>query len=232
MKEATFKESKRTKKKNKKMSKPGCSYSDDSDEDEEMDNFIRKLKKGTIKYKCMLPLICFNCGGIGHFSFKCPHKNKYSDEEEDYKREIREETKGNSSRKISTQRSTVPHQARKIIDSDSDSKRALFMEVEDDSEEEGEVDLRAEIIIALEEIRKERKKNKSLKEELKMKEGYPNSNSEEIEEMITSLKIQIEEEKIIEEVLRIQLEEKEKMIGSLEEKIVSLRKYFQKKDMQ
>jgi hypothetical protein len=41
------------------------------------------------------------------------------------------------------------------------------MEVEYDSEEEGEVDLREEIISALEELRKGRNKNKSLKEELK-----------------------------------------------------------------
>ena len=47
--------------------------------------------------------------------------------------------------------------------------------------------------------------------------------------MITSLKIQIEEEKIIEEVLRSQLEEKEKMIGSLEEKVISLRNDLQRK---
>jgi hypothetical protein len=49
--------------------------------------------------------------------------------------------------------------------------------------------------------------------------------------MITSIKIQIEEERRIEEVLRSQLEEKKKMIGSLEEEIVSLRKYLQKKYM-
>jgi hypothetical protein len=47
-----------------------------------------------------------------------------------------------------------------------------------------------------------------------MIEGYHNSNSEEIEQMITSLKIHIEEDKIIEETFRSQLEEKEKMIGS------------------
>jgi hypothetical protein len=45
-----------------------------------MANFVRKLKKGTRKYKGMLPMKCFNYGGIGHFSSKCPHKNKYSDE--------------------------------------------------------------------------------------------------------------------------------------------------------
>jgi hypothetical protein len=65
------------------------------------------------------------------------------------------------------------------------------MVIEYVSEEEGEVNLISELINALEELRKERKKNKSLKAELKMKEGSHNSNSEELEQMIMSLKIQI-----------------------------------------
>jgi hypothetical protein len=41
--------------------------------DEETANFIKKLKKGTGKYKGKIPLICFNRGKIGHFSNKYPH---------------------------------------------------------------------------------------------------------------------------------------------------------------
>jgi len=47
-KEETFKESKKTKKYNQK-SKSNCDYNDDSNEDEEMANFVRKLKTGTDK---------------------------------------------------------------------------------------------------------------------------------------------------------------------------------------
>ena len=68
------------------------------------------------------------------------------------------------------------------------------MEIQDDkeySEEEGKVDLRAELISALEELGKERKKIKSLKVELKKKEGYQNFNSEEVDQMITKLKIHV-----------------------------------------
>jgi hypothetical protein len=83
MKEEAFKASKKTKKKNKENPKSECSCRDDSKEDEEMENFVRKLKRGTGKYKGILPLKCFNCGGIGNFYSKCPHKNKESDEEED-----------------------------------------------------------------------------------------------------------------------------------------------------
>jgi hypothetical protein len=46
-----------------------------------MENFFRNLKRGTDKYKGMLPLKYFDFSSIGHFSYKCPHKNKECDEE-------------------------------------------------------------------------------------------------------------------------------------------------------
>jgi hypothetical protein len=197
-KEEPFKASKKTKKKNKWKSKLGCIYSDDSDKDEDMDKFVRKLKKGTDKYKDMLPLKCFNCGGIGHFSSKFPHKNKDSDEQESSKRENNYQ-KGNTRRnkskffkKIFYSKEDGSSWDEEDNDCDNDLERVLFMEGKDDSEEEGEVNLREELINVLEELRKERKKNKSLKVELKMKEGSQDSISVEIDQMIMSLKIQIE----------------------------------------
>jgi hypothetical protein len=50
--------------------------------------------------------------------------------------------------------------------------------------------------------------------------------------MITKLKVQIEEDKRIEEALKEQLEGKDKIIGNLEAEIVTLRKDIQKKNMQ
>jgi vacuolar-type H+-ATPase subunit H len=50
--------------------------------------------------------------------------------------------------------------------------------------------------------------------------------------MITKLKFQIEEDKIIEEALKEQLEEKDKIIRNLEVEVVTLRKDIQKKNMQ
>jgi hypothetical protein len=98
MKEETFKASKKTKKKNNKKSKTYSRCNDDSKEDEEMENFIRKLKRGTRKYKGMLPLKCFNCDGIGHFSSKCTYaKNKGSDEEE-YPKKKKKSQKGDKRR--------------------------------------------------------------------------------------------------------------------------------------
>jgi hypothetical protein len=50
--------------------------------------------------------------------------------------------------------------------------------------------------------------------------------------MITKLKVQIEEDKIIEEALKEQLEGKDMIIGNLEAEIVTLRKDIQKKNVQ
>jgi hypothetical protein len=51
------------------------------EDDEEVANIVKRLNKGTNdRYRGKLPLICFNCDGIGHFANKCPHKKKRNDE--------------------------------------------------------------------------------------------------------------------------------------------------------
>jgi seryl-tRNA synthetase len=101
-----------------------------------------------------------------------------------------------------------------------------YEEVEEEIEE-AEVDYREELMCAIEVIRREKKKNKKLQEKLDKKED-----TQELEQMITNLKVQIEEDKRIEEALKEQLEEKDKIIGNLEAEIVTLRKDLQKKNMQ
>jgi hypothetical protein len=102
--------------------------------------------------------------------------------------------------------------------SDSETERVLFMAVEDSDKEyseeeyeeaeeeyeeveeeieEAEVDYREELMCAIEVIRREKKKNKKLQEELDKKED-----TQELEQMITNLKVQIEEDKRIEEALK------------------------------
>ena len=72
------------------------------------------------------------------------------------------------------------------------------------------MNLEGELISALCDLKKERKKNKELKEELsKMKERIQDSiNPEETKRVFIDLKVKLEEAKIIEETLRKQLEEK------------------------
>jgi hypothetical protein len=73
IKEEKFKESKNSKKKEKEYN----NKSDMSEDHEEVSNFVRRLKRGIDdRYRDKLPLICFNCDGIGHFDNKCPLKKK------------------------------------------------------------------------------------------------------------------------------------------------------------
>ena len=80
---------------------------------------------------------------------------------------------------------------------------------------------------AIEVIRREKKKNKKLQAELDKKKD-----TQELEQMITKLKVKIEEDKIIQEEIKEQLEGKDGIIGNLEAKIVTLTKDIQKKNMQ
>jgi hypothetical protein len=76
VKEAAFKTSKISKQKKKEKEEYRRS-NDVSEDDEEVANFVKILNKGTNdRYIGKLPLICFNCDGIGHFDSKCLHKKK------------------------------------------------------------------------------------------------------------------------------------------------------------
>ena len=83
-----------------------------------------------------------------------------------------------------------------------DSKEVI--EEHDESEEEGEVHLEAELVSALEELHKERKKNKLLKKELsRIREDIQDStSSKELKQAYLDLKVQWEEAKVIEKSLR------------------------------
>jgi hypothetical protein len=131
------------------------------------------LKKGIGKYKGRLPFKCFNFGKIGHFSNNCPYaKKSNSDEEEDPKKENKYQ-KGNRKRKVFKKNIYSREESFSFDDddeSDSDSERVLFVATKNkkrtpERKEEGDVDLEEELISSLTELKKERKKNKSFKEE-------------------------------------------------------------------
>jgi hypothetical protein len=248
VKEAAFKASKRSNK-NKKEQEEYSSSSDVSEDDEEVANFVKRLNKGTDgRYRGNLPLICFNCDGIGHFANEFPHKKKRNDEgyskgKHTYKG--KRTTKKFFKKSLCTKEDISSSNEDEV--SDSETGRVLFMVVKDSDKEdskeeyeeaeeeyeeveeeieEAEVDYREELMCAIEVIRREKKKKKKLQAELDKKKD-----TRELEQMITKLKVQIEEDKRINEALKEKLEEKDKIIGNLEAEIDALRKDIQKKNM-
>jgi hypothetical protein len=100
-------------------------------------NFVKRLNKGTNdRYRGKLPLICFNCDGIGHFSNKCPHKKKrndegYSNSKQTYKGKI---TTNKVFKKSLCTKEDISSSDEDEVN-DSETKRVLFMVVEDSEEE-------------------------------------------------------------------------------------------------
>jgi hypothetical protein len=241
--ETTFKASKETK---NHEHVPNENHSDISDEEEA--NFIRKLKKGSGKYKGKLPLKCFNCGKVGHFSSKCPYpKQEESDDEETQNhKEYKKRKTGNKKKFYKKKKNFYSKEDNSSSDmSEDDETKLLFMGIEtqnnvvDDNEEnsevEGEVYLEGELISALEELRKYKKKNKSLREQLLEHEEKQKSREKEVlitikesEQIIIDLKTQLQEAKRIEEVISKQLNEKQLDCEKLEAEIVFLKRELEK----
>ena len=135
------------------------SCSDDSD-DEEVTNFVRKIKKRTRKYKGKIPFKCFNYGKIGHFPSKWTYA-KMSDSSEENEKIIIKGTRNLWKGRIYVQGFSSFD---KDDDCDDNSRKVLFMALEetanDDVEDyvDGGVDIEVELISALSEPKKERKK--------------------------------------------------------------------------
>jgi hypothetical protein len=133
VKEEAFKASKISKKKGKKKKITHSNNSDISEDDEEVANFVKRLNKGTDRrYRGKLPLICFNCDGIGHFANKCSHKKKRNDEgysknKQTYKGKI---TTKKVFKKILCTKEDISSSDEDEV-SDSEIEIVLFMAVED-----------------------------------------------------------------------------------------------------
>jgi hypothetical protein len=98
------------------------------------------LNKGTNDgYKGKLPLICFNCDGIGHFANKCPHKKKrndegYSNNKQTYKGK---RTTKKVFKKIVCTKEDISSSNEDEVN-DNETKRVLSVAVEDSDEEDSE----------------------------------------------------------------------------------------------
>jgi hypothetical protein len=139
VKEAAFKASKRSKKK-KKEQEEYISNSDFLKDDEEVANIVKRLNKGIDhRYRGNLPLICFNCDGIGHFSNKCPHKKKINDESYSKGKHAykgRRNTKKIFKKILCTKEDISSSDEDEV--SDSETRRVLFMAVKDFDKEDSE----------------------------------------------------------------------------------------------
>jgi hypothetical protein len=103
-------------------------------------NFVKSLNEGTdCRYRGKLPLICFNCDGIGHFANKCPYKKKRNDEgyskgKQTYKGK---RTTKKVFKKILCTKEDISSSDEYEVN-DSATKRVLFMEVEESDKEDSE----------------------------------------------------------------------------------------------
>jgi hypothetical protein len=195
---------------------------EESEPDEIEAKFVRRLKKGSGKYQGKVPFKCFNYGKIGHFASKCPHKKKdqNSEGEEKYK-----------SKRFDKKKSLCVNNDDSSEDTNSDSScedkvnEFMFMAKEDYdnkiigsdvNDEEVVFDMEGEMISSLEEIDrlmlKKRKKKQLL---IQFEKG-----SKKPDEDFALLKVELEEAKKIEDIMKQQLSEKKARCETMKEEVV------------
>ena len=150
-----------------------ASFKADKNEDFEPDEieakFVRRLKKGSGKYQGKFPFKCFNCGKIGHFASKCPHKKKdqNSEGEEKYKSKRFDKKKSlcvnnDDSSEDTNNDSSCEDKVNEfmLMDKEDYDKKIIGCYVND---EESVIDLEGELISSLKEIDRLRFKKKKKK---------------------------------------------------------------------
>jgi hypothetical protein len=91
------------------------------------------------RYRGKLPLICFNCDGIGNFSNKCPHKKNRNDEGYSKSKKTYKDKRTTNKvfKKILCTKEDISSLDEDKV-SGSETKRVLFMEVKDSDKEYSE----------------------------------------------------------------------------------------------
>ncbi|XP_057836135.2 uncharacterized protein LOC131046418 [Cryptomeria japonica] len=214
--EATFKSLKKG-----KYREYVSSESSDEEFDSNEAHFMRRLKKGSSKYKL-------------NFHMKKVRIETMKKSLSSTRTSIREKRISlRNTKRVSIKEESCSFD---VSDEESSNEEILFMVIEDihienqedeDFFDEGEVNFEEELISALSEIKRLRKKNQNLKFLLQEENEVKAKTSqalEEVEKLIGDLKFQVEEANKIEEKIRNQLKFKDENCERLEAEIVSLRK--------
>ncbi|GLJ07858.1 hypothetical protein SUGI_0075690 [Cryptomeria japonica] len=202
-----------------KKGKEVTTHEESSEEsDVEVANFVRKLKRGTERYKGNLPLKCFNCGKVGHFAANFPHKETGGDESREFRKSTGKDRERNDYRQgmrgYRNQNSlytieddtTDEENASKVDYHENDRKVNLFMVLgEPVDEDEEEEDIETDV-------------------DLEDEQDLLKQSLDESSQVISDLKLQLEETKRICEATTFDLTKKEKEHQKLEADIVKLRK--------
>jgi hypothetical protein len=209
---------------------------EDSEPDEIEAKFVKRLKKGSGKYKGKLPFKCFNCGRIGHFANKSPHKGKDQtcDDEEKYKHRNLFKVNKLKKKSLCVNNDDDPSDDEDNYSSIEDKLNDFILMAKEDydnniigsdvNEEEVVVDMEGELISGLEEIDRLRIKKRKQRQLLIQFE----KDNKELDEDLVLLKIELEEAKKIEDILKRQLSEKKEKCEALEQEVVKDRKEMEK----
>ena len=195
--------------------------------------FVRRLKTRSGKYKGKLPFKCFNCGKVGHFAAKCPHKRKEQNSVEEEKFPKKKYNKENKYKYKKKSLCVNDDESTETSDSESSHENEendfMLMAIEnldlsctenDMNDGEAIVDLEGELVSALEEIDRLRIKKRKQKQLLIQ---YETTRAD-----ISLLKLELEEAKKIEEVLNHQLAESKARCEHLEKEVVTVKKELEK----
>jgi hypothetical protein len=178
-------------------------------------NFIRKLQKGSGKYKGKLPFKCFNCGKVSHFSSKCPYPKEDPEDEENKTKQYKKKEKPNYKKRFYKGKNNFyskeeNNSSSKSSDNDeSDDDEVLFSGIEEsneiekikhdkDLEDEEEVNMEEELLSALDELGKYKTKYRQLKSFVVEQKEKNEQEEKEMGKLMSNLKKQILEENKIE----------------------------------
>jgi hypothetical protein len=209
-------------------------------------NFIKKLQKGSGRYKGKLPFKCFNCGKVGHFAAKCPYPKEDPKDEEDTNKQYKKKGKPNYKKffyKGKHNFYSKEENNSSSESSDSDDDEVLFLgieepnkieeiEHEEESEDEVEVNMEEELLSALDELRRYKNKYRQLKSFIVEQKEKHEQKEKEMEKLMSKPKNQILEANRMEESLEKSLKEKQITCERMDADLIHRRKELDAKLIQ